>query len=100
MNEICKLAVDTYGKESQINQAFEEMGELIVAINHWRRGRATKEDVLSEIADVAIMCEQLCYIIHGTDDGIWECKNIVKQKLLRQEERIKNHIASANTQKS
>lgn len=99
MNEICKLAVDTYGKEAQLNQAFEEMAELMVTINHWRRGRAKEDDVLSEIADVAIMCEQLCYIVHGSETGICDCKKIVAQKLLHQEERIKEHIASANTQK-
>lgn len=100
MNTICKRAVDTYGKESQINQAFEEMGELMVAINHWRRGRATKADVFSEIADVIIMCDQLCYIVDGTDEGVNMCSDIIDQKLKRQEKRLEEYIASANTQKS
>lgn len=100
MNEICKMAVDTYGKESQVNQAFEEMGELITAINHFRRGRVSKAEVLSEIADVFIMCEQLCYIIEGTEDGVQMCKDIIAEKLIRQEKRIEKYIASANTQKS
>ncbi len=100
MNHICKRAVDTYGKESQINQAFEEMGELMVAINHWRRGRATKADVFSEIADVIIMCDQLCYIVDGTDEGVNICSDIIDQKLKRQEKRLEEHIASANTPKS
>ena len=100
MNHICKRAVDTYGKESQINQAFEEMGELIVAINHWRRGRATKADVFSEIADVIIMCDQLCYIVDGTDEGVNICSDIIDQKLKRQEKRLEEYIECANTQKS
>ncbi len=100
MNHICKRAVDTYGKESQINQAFEEMGELMVAINHWRRGRATKADVFSEISDVIIMCDQLCYIVDGTDEGVNICSDIIDQKLKRQEKRLEEHIASANTPKS
>lgn len=100
MNEICKMAVDTYGKEAQINQAFEEMGELIVAINHWRRGKATKADVFSEIADVIIMCNQLCYIVDETDEGVHICCDIIDQKLKRQEKRLEEHIASANTPKS
>ena len=100
MNHICKRAVDTYGKESQINQAFEEMGELIVAINHWRRGRATKADVFSEIADVIIMCDQLCYIVDGTEEGVNICSDIIDQKLKRQEKRLEEYIKCANTQKS
>ena len=100
MNEICKLAVDTYGKESQINQAFEEMGELMVAINHWRRGRATKADIFSEIADVIIMCEQLCYVVDGTDECVNICSDIIDQKLKRQEKRLEEHIECTNTQKS
>ena len=100
MNTICKMAVDTYGKESQINQAFEEMGELMVAINHWRRGRATKADVFSEIADVIIMCDQLCYIVDGTEEGVNICSDIIDQKLKRQEKRLEEYIKCANTQKS
>lgn len=104
MNFVCKRAVDTYGKETQINQALEEMGELIVTINHWRRGRATKADVFSEIADVIIMCDQLCYIIDGTEEGINICSDIIDQKLKRQNKRmneeLENNIASANTPKS
>lgn len=100
MNEICKMAVDTYGKESQVNQAFEEMGELIAAINHFRRRRVSKAEVLSEIADVIIMCEQLCYIVEGTEDGVQMCKDIISEKLIRQEKRLEEYIASANTQKS
>lgn len=99
MNHICKRAVDTYGKESQINQAFEEMGELVVAINHWRRGKATKADVFSEIADVVIMCDQLCYIVDGTEEGVNICSDIIDQKLKLQEKRLEEYIECANTQK-
>lgn len=100
MNKICKMAVDTYGKESQINQVFEEMGELMVAINRWRRGKATKADVFSEIADVIIMCDQLCYIVDETEEGTDICSEIISLKLKRQEKRLEEYIASANTQKS
>lgn len=100
MNEICKKAVDTYGKESQINQTMEKMAELMVAITHWRRNKATKADVLSEIADVVILCEQICYIVDGTEEGVDICCDIISQKLLLQEKRLNEVIASANTQKS
>ena len=104
MNYICKRAVDTYGKESQINKVFEEMGELMVAINYWRRGKATKAYVFSEIADVIIMCDQLCYIVDETEVGVNICNDIIDQKLKRLERRINEYleeqIECANTQKS
>lgn len=100
MNEICKMAVDTYGKESQINQAFETMGKLIVAINYFKKRKISTTEVLPEIANVVILCEQLCYIIEGTEDGVQMCKDIIAEKLIEQEKLLKRYIASANTPKS
>lgn len=60
--EICRSAVDWFGRDNQISQATEEMGELIAALNHIKRGKCTKDDVCSEIADVLIMCNQLAEI--------------------------------------
>lgn len=68
MYEICKKAVDTFGKEKQINMAVEEMAELMVALNHWRRGRGTKDEVLEEIADSYIMLLQLSIIVTDAKD--------------------------------
>lgn len=63
MYSTCKKAVDTFGKDNQINMATEELAELIVAINHWRRGRAGKDAVIEEIADCYITLKQLTYIV-------------------------------------
>ena len=100
MNTTCKMAVDYYGKELQINQAFEKMGGLLVTISQWRRGRSSKADVMSGIADVIIMCDQLCYIVDGTEEGVNICSDIIDQKLKRQEKRLEEYIECANTQKS
>ena len=100
MNKICKMAVDTYGKESQINQAFETMGKLIVAINYFKKRKISTTEVLPEIAELFILCEQLCYIIEGTEDGVQMCKDIIAEKLIQQEKLLKRYIESANTQKS
>ena len=54
---VCKMAVDTYGKEKQIDKLIEEMSELITALLH-RRGNPNKGNVEEEIADVEIMIEQ------------------------------------------
>lgn len=45
---------DHYGLEEQYKKAIEELGELISAM-----ATGTEEEVISEIADVEIMLEQL-----------------------------------------
>lgn len=56
------LAVEKFGPESQINMALEECAELIDALCKFRRERVGTLDVITEIADVQIMCEQLAYM--------------------------------------
>lgn len=58
-----KKAIETWGIEAQRNMAFEELGELNTILARDRRGRATKEEILTELADVTIMCEQMATII-------------------------------------
>lgn len=53
------LALRHYGAEHQKKKAIEEMGELITALAREQDGRATPEDVITEIADVQIMLYQL-----------------------------------------
>ena len=60
------LAVHHYGAEHQKKKAIEEMGELITAISREQDGRATTEQVITEIADVQIMMRQLA-LIYGID---------------------------------
>lgn len=49
----------SWGIHDQLDMAIEECSELINAICKLRRGRATEADVVTEVADVMIMCEQL-----------------------------------------
>lgn len=49
--EIYKQAVETYGVESQIKMAIEEMAELTNALMKLQRGRVTIPDVVEEIAE-------------------------------------------------
>lgn len=58
----CVLAVEKFGPESQINMAIEECAELIDALCKFRRERVGSLAVVTEIADVQIMCEQLAYM--------------------------------------
>lgn len=52
-------ALRKYGANAQMDQTIEECAELIVALRHYRRGKATEQDVLGELADVAIMVDQM-----------------------------------------
>lgn len=63
--KVLKCAVNCYGLEAQLNQLTEECGELIAAVNHFRRGRVCgRIELVEEMADVYIMLEQ---IIIGLD---------------------------------
>ena len=73
-----KKAIETWGIEAQRNMAFEELGELNTILTRDRRGRATKEEILTELADVTIMCEQMAVIL-GFEDYEKELDN----KLIR-----------------
>lgn len=67
INKILTDVIYTYGEDSQIWMAIEEMSEFSNALAKYRRGRVTHEDVCEEIADVAIMIIQLSKIF-GPDD--------------------------------
>jgi NTP pyrophosphatase (non-canonical NTP hydrolase) len=71
-------AINKWGVEAQRNMAFEELGELNTILARDRRGRATKEEILTELADVTIMCEQMAVIL-GFEDYEKELDN----KLIR-----------------
>lgn len=58
---IYKKAIETYGFPTQAAMVVEECSELINAICKFRRGRVGDDDIITEIADVMIMCEQLSY---------------------------------------
>lgn len=89
MNErvkhILSKAVSAWGIVAQTDLAIEEMGELIVAINHYRRGRVGIDAVQEEIADVLIAMHQMTmmYGANGVED-------IFNQKIERLERRLEN----------
>ena len=81
---IIKSAVKKFGNLSQIEMAKEECAELIVALEHLRRGRVGEDAIITEIADVQIMMDQLAFIF-GPDKVEAERD----RKLVRLEERLK-----------
>ena len=67
IESVCRAAIRAFGEKHQTRKAIEEMGELNAALMQYRDGRATKEAVVTEIADVLITGSPLG-IIFGTDD--------------------------------
>lgn len=84
--DICEKAVRTYGYDAQRLMLFEEIGELLNAIAKLSRGRSTSDDVIEELADVAIMVNQMA-VIYG-----WYKFHAEKaKKLQRLQERLSKH---------
>lgn len=85
---ILENAIDTFGVSSQIDMAVEECSELVDALMKYNRGRVGVQEVVTEIADVQIMCAQL-EIIFGGSSKIVEMERMRKMDRLRQ--RLENH---------
>lgn len=67
--ETFQKALDKWGVSFQVNQLFEEMAELVIALNKYNRAKfdeASRErrifKIIEEIADVELMLEQMEYI--------------------------------------
>jgi len=66
--KLYKKAIKAWGNASQLLMAVEEMAELTQAISHLLRDRNYAEsEVIEELADVEVMCEQLRVIIDKND---------------------------------
>ena len=72
-----------YGDNYLIDLAIEEMGELIVALNHYRRNRAEAKEVQEEIADVMLAMKELKEMF-----GIGEVVDFYRAKCERFESRV------------
>ena len=75
--------INTYGIDAQKMMLIEECGELLNAVAKLKRGRSTKEDIITELADVHIMVEQMAFFF-GWD----EFKAEKERKLQRLQERL------------
>lgn len=72
--EVFEAAIKKYGHEVQIGMAQEEMGELLVAINHLKRNRIEFSAFMEEVVDVHIMMSQLRYMDPKLFDNLYEVK--------------------------
>lgn len=88
-----KEIVDFYGADNQFLIAMQECGELIQAISKYmmksswsdeERSEA-RQNIISEMADVAIMNMQLRHILNIDDELIKEINYKIKRQLKRME---------------
>ena len=90
---ICQQAIQLFGIEDQIGMLSEECGELLSAINKFKRCRIECEEVTEEIADVIIMCVQMAHFF-----GYYEVQDKITYKIQRLVERmdkITNRVEAA-----
>ena len=87
---VLKRAIETYGKDMQLNVAIEELSELIKEICKNKRGADNRDNIIEEIADCYIMLAQL-EIIFNIDST--ETYAEFNKKMKRLEERLRDSVA-------
>lgn len=92
ITELAKACIEKYGEDAQIEMIIEELSELILALQKFKRHRNDREklsnlvrDVCSEIADVQIVTEQARLIF-----GEWITDRRISEKIERQFNRIQS----------
>lgn len=86
---VLKRAIETYGKDMQLNVAIEELSELIKEICKNKRGADNRDNIIEEIADCYIMLAQL-EIIFNIDST--ETYAEFNKKMKRLEERLRDSV--------
>ena len=95
MRDKLKIIAEHYGIENQSIQLMEEMAELTIALNKYRRSSKVEhqtisesideqfiiEQIIEEICDVEIVLEQIKYLLnHSSDDlAVWKQRKIERQ---------------------
>ena len=83
--ELYKEAIEKWGVDAQKEMLYEELGELITAVAQFNRGRTSHHDVMTELADVFIMVEQIATMMNYED-----FEKELDRKLIRlKEEKLK-----------
>jgi phosphoribosyl-ATP pyrophosphohydrolase len=81
LTKIVNFLVNKNGKDVQLNQVIEELNELAVAINHLRRGKSNKENLVKEICDVYFMMEQLVMIFGVEEHEFNICYEMIARRV-------------------
>lgn len=103
LENVYKMAVDTWGMESQMNMMTEEIGELLQAISKFRRSYNKSENerkdaydhLCEEIADVENMIHQFRYMFDSeTIDKYKEIKlERTLTKLMKYEDESSGNVS-------
>lgn len=84
--ELYKQAISKWGVGNQVFMVMEETGEMLNALAKYNRNRSTPHDIITELADVWILMEQMAEVFG------WENFESEKEhKLLRLKERLENN---------
>ena len=78
--------LSAWGIGNQVFMVMEETGEMLNALAKVNRGRVTKEEVITELADVSIMMEQMAFYF-----GYKDFKAEKERKLNRLRERLETY---------
>lgn len=99
--EVLKQAIEAYGVHAQVDMAIEEMSELTKALCKERRTELKQgshaeaaANVIEEIADVAIMLQQLIMIFDKDN----EVPKEIEYKIGRLAQRLEKHGMAAGTE--
>lgn len=81
--------LNKWGIINQVFMVMEECGELLNVLAKAKRDRAGKDEIITELADVSIMVEQMAFF-YGEKDFLIE----KERKLQRLKERLANSLVS------
>lgn len=85
-------AIETYGCQSQMIVAIEELSELQKELTKHLRGENNVDHISEEMADVYIMLEQLSIMFKNSNAvDVWK-----RQKLKRLDSRLHNNSSTDN----
>ena len=81
--------ISAFGIDAQVLMVMEETGELLSALAKAKRGRSTRAEIITELADVSIMMDQMAVYF-----GIDEFRTEKERKLLRLRSRLEKHLVA------
>jgi hypothetical protein len=87
--EIYRKCIENWGTEKQIDMVVEELSELILAIQKYKRNPSeeTCKDISNEVADVELMIGQLGEMMNSAHLGYYTY--LCKYRLFKRERIIK-----------
>ena len=88
MKNTLKQAIDTWGKDMQLNIAVEEFAELTKEICKYKRGADNISNIVEEMADCYIMLEQMKTIF---DLGSTVISDAMDKKIKRLKSRLEDY---------